>query len=58
MDREQAINEVADWIDTQVIAEMIVEHLEQTDRPITTEEAQQVWLLTLENPGGGIGLAV
>ena len=58
MDREQVIKEVGDWIDRQVIAEMIVDHLEETDRPVTVEEAHQVWLLTLENLGGGVGLAV
>jgi len=58
MDREQVIEEIADWIDTQVIAEMIVEHLEETERPVTVEEAQQVWYGTLQNLGGGVGLAV
>lgn len=58
MDREQVIEEIADWIDTQVIAEMIVEHLEECGRPITVEEAKQVWYGTLQNLGGGVGLAV
>ena len=58
MDSEQVIEEIADWIDTQVIAEMIVEHLEETGRPVTVEEAKQVWYGTLENLGGGVGLAV
>jgi hypothetical protein len=57
-DREQIINQIADWIDTQVIAEMIVEHLEETDRPVTVQEAQTVWYGTLENLGGGVGLAI
>jgi hypothetical protein len=58
MDREQVIKEVADWIDRQVIAEMIVEHLEENDYAVTLEEAQRVWLGTLQNLGGGVGLAV
>lgn len=58
MNREQIIEEIADWIDTNTIAEMIVEHLEETDRPVTVQEAKDVWLLTLENLGGGVGLAV
>lgn len=57
-EREQVIEQVADWIDTNVIAEMVVEHLEETDRAATVDEAKQVWLLTLENLGGGVGLAV
>ena len=56
MDRDQVINEIADWIDTQVIAEMIVEHLEESGRPVTVQEAKEVWLNTLENLSGGIGL--
>lgn len=58
MDREQVIKEIAGWIDTQVIAEMIVEHLEETERSVTVEEAKQVWYGTLQNLGGGVGLAV
>ena len=58
MDREQVIEEIADWIDTQVIAAMIVEHLEETGRSTTVEEAKQVWYGTLQNLGGGVGLAI
>lgn len=58
MGRDQVIKEVADWIDTQVIAEMIVDHLEKTDRPVTVQEAEDVWCATLQNLGGGVGLAL
>lgn len=58
MNHEEVIEEIANWIDTQVIAEMIVEHLEETDRPVTVQEAKEVWYGTLENLGGGVGLAV
>jgi len=58
MNHEEVIEEIANWIDTQVIAEMIVEHLEETDRPVTVKEAKEVWYGTLENLGGGVGLAV
>jgi hypothetical protein len=58
MEHEQVVKSIADWIDTQVIAEMIVEHLEENDYPVTLEEAQRVWLDTLQNLGGGVGLAV
>jgi hypothetical protein len=58
MEHEQVVKAIADWIDTQVIAEMIVEHLEENDYAVTLEEAQRVWLGTLQNLGGGVGLAV
>ena len=58
MDKEQVTEEIADWIDTRVIAQMIVEHLEETGRSVTVEEAKQVWYGTLENLGGGVGLAI
>lgn len=58
MSRQQVIEQVADWIDTHVIAEMIVDHLEEHGEDITVERAKEVWLNSLENLGGGIGLAV
>jgi len=58
MNREEIIEEIANWIDTQVIAEMIVDYLEEYGRPVTVQEAQEVWYDTLENLGGGIGLAI
>jgi len=58
MKKQQVIEQVADWIDTHVIAEMIVDHLEEQGEDITLERAKKVWLDSLENLGGGIGLAV
>ena len=58
MDKEQVIKEIAAWIDTQVIAEMIVEHLEEAGRPVNFEQAKDVWYGTLQNLGGGVGLAI
>jgi len=58
MEKEQVIEEIADWIDTNVIAEMIVEHLEENGRPVTVQEAKEVWYGTLQNLGGGVGLAI
>ena len=52
------IDEVANWIDTQVIAEMIVEHLEDNGIEPTVEECKKVWYGTLQNLGGGVGLAI
>jgi len=57
--REQrVIEEIANWVDTQVIAEMIVEHLKDTSSPVTVQKAKEVWCATLENLGGGVGLAI
>ena len=58
MDREQVIKEIAAWIDTQVIPEMIVDHLEEAGLSVTVEGAKEVWYNTLQNLGGGVGLAV
>lgn len=58
MDHEEVIEEIANWIDTQVIAEMIVDHLEESGRSVTVQEAKEVWYGTLQNLGGGVGLAV
>ena len=57
-DRQQVIEKVAGWIDTRVIAEMIADHLEEEGEAVTVERCQEVWYKTLENLGGGVGLAV
>jgi hypothetical protein len=57
-EREKVIKEIAEWIDTQVIAEMIVDHLEDQEEEATVERCKGVWYQTLENLGGGVGLAV
>jgi hypothetical protein len=56
--REKLIEEVANWIDPYVIAEMIVDHLEENAEDVTVERCKQVWYQTLENLGGGVGLAI
>jgi len=56
--RMNLLAELAAWIDTQVIAEMIIDHLEEQGGEITLERAKQVWLNTLQNLGGGVGLGV
>jgi len=58
MSREEVIEQIANWIDTHVIAEMIVDHLEEQDEAVTVERAKEVWYGTLEHLGGGIGLAI
>jgi len=55
--KEKVIDEVAAWIDTRVIAEMVAGHLEQEGEEVTVESCKEAWLGTLENLGGGIGIA-
>ncbi len=55
--KEKVIEEVAAWIDTRVIAEMVADHLEQEGEEVTVESCKEAWLGTLENLGSGIGIA-
>ena len=55
---EEVIEAIMDWIDTAVIAEMIVEHLKDSGETPTVDRCKEVWLATLGNLGGGVGLAV
>jgi len=55
--KEKVIDEVAAWIDTRVIAEMVANHLEQEGEEVTVESCKEAWLGTLENLGSGIGIA-
>lgn len=58
MKRGKVVEEVAKWIDTTVIALMVADHLEEAEQEVTVASCQDVWLRTLENLGGGVGLAV
>jgi len=55
--KEKVIGEVAAWIDTRVIAEMIAEHLKDEGDEVTVESCKDAWYGTLENLGSGIGIA-
>lgn len=55
--RENVIDDLARWVDTQVIAEMVVSHLESEGDEVTLENCKEAWLGTLENLGSGIGIA-
>jgi hypothetical protein len=57
MKKEKVIDEVAAWIDTRVIAEMIAQHLDDEGEEVTVESCKETWLGTLENLGSGIGIA-
>jgi len=57
MKKEKVIDEVAAWIDTRVIAEMVADHLEDEGEEVTVESCKEAWLGTLENLGSGIGVA-
>ena len=43
------LTELADWIDTSVIAEAILEELEEQQAAPTLENGQKVWLDVLQN---------
>ena len=51
MDKEELIGKVADWVDTQVIAELIVGHLEDQGDELSLENAKTVWYQELEQLG-------
>ena len=57
-EREKLITQIAEWIDTTVIAELIVANLEEEEEELTLERCKETWYGTLENLGGGIGLAI
>ena len=40
--REKVIDEVADWIDTRVIAEMVVEHVEEIEEELTVQGCKEL----------------
>ena len=48
MDREDVIEEVANWIDTNVIAELLVDTLEEEDELPTVQAVKDAWLSILE----------
>ena len=48
MSEEAVIEELANWIDTRVIAEAIVSHLVECGEDITFEKGKEVWLRQLE----------
>ena len=48
MNNEQIRDELAKWIDTKVIADIIIEELDKEDVDITFANAQAVWFGVLE----------
>lgn len=58
MEREELIEKLADWVDTHVIAEMVLDHLKDTGEPLTLERAKEAWLQTLEYLGGNANVMV
>ena len=49
MDKEQIIDALARWIDTQVIAEAIVDYLESEEMELTLQNGKDAWLAQLED---------
>lgn len=46
----EAVREgLADWIDTYVLADAIIENLEELSEPVTVERGKRVWLAFLQN---------
>ena len=50
-DEDELIGKVAEWVDTQVIAELIVGHLEDQGDELTLENAKTVWYSELKELG-------
>ena len=48
MDRERLITELTGWIDTQVIAEAIVDHLEREGMELSLKNGKDDWLTQME----------
>lgn len=48
LEREKLIEEISEWIDTAVIAEAIVDHLEEQGIEVTLSSAKNCWLSELE----------
>lgn len=47
--QKDRITELADWIDTNVIAEAILDELQDQDIETTVENGKKVWLSVLES---------
>ena len=48
-EREEIIEQLAEWIVTHVIAEVIVDKMEDNDVAVTLQAAQSLWLDALEH---------
>ncbi|MBT9141321.1 MAG: hypothetical protein DDT30_01910 [Dehalococcoidia bacterium] len=46
--KDQVIDEVASWIDTTVLAEMMVSHLEEEGEEPTVDRCKELWYAVLE----------
>jgi len=49
--KDQVIDEVASWIDTAVLAEMMVNHLEEEGEETTVDRCKELWYTVLERLG-------
>lgn len=50
-EKQKLTDELANWIDRRVIAELIVQHLDEQGEELTLGRGKEVWLGTLENLG-------
>jgi hypothetical protein len=53
--RKKVLSEVAQWLDTDTIAQMLVEHLEAVGKPATVGNCQELWLDAIECMASNIG---
>ena len=57
--QEDVKEEVADWLDDRVIADIILDSLEEEEIPRTAENAKKVWLDVLyQELGDAVGRSV
>ena len=51
LSKKSLVDQVSEWVDTRVIAELVVDHLKSEGIPRTFEQAKAVWLDTLQMLG-------
>jgi sulfur transfer complex TusBCD TusB component (DsrH family) len=51
MDKDTLIDQIADWLDTYVLAELIVDALEHNGHQPTLDNAKELWYIELEDLG-------
>lgn len=51
IDKDELIGQVAEWVDTHVIAELIVDHLQDQGDELSLENAKECWYAELEHLG-------
>lgn len=55
--KEHVTQDLSQWIETRVIAELVVSHLEDTGEEVSFENGKQVWLEPLQLLGGPLAVS-